>query len=443
MFDPVIFDRALIGFSLAVHIILAVMGIAIPVIVSAAEFIGIRTGNQIYETIAKRISVALVIFFAVGTASGMLVAVELFALWPSFMVLVGQVALLTVLIEVGFFFLEAVFLAIYIYGWDSFKNRYAHWAMSIPVIIGAGGSAMMITMLNAFMNTPVGFNIQNYLATGTLSGINPLAVFNGPSTWVEVSHVLSTSYFTGAMIVAAYLAYRMLRAKRDSKVYEYHAKALRIALAISAIAIIFTIYTGINSITAMYAQQPEKYAAMEADLIPQSHAPEYIGGLYINGTLQYYIPIPDMQSVLATGSPNGTVPGLSSYPQSTWPPLIIHPLFDLMVILGFALGGFFALVAILYLLRRTPLKVRPILWLTLVAGSLSVLLLEAGWIVDELGRQPWIIYGVMTVNQAANYSQSVVPITIVLMAVYIIVVPFTLYVLKKVFDGRPLEKELR
>ena len=442
MLPVVVIDRALMGFSLAVHIILASIGIALPLIIAGAEFLSIKYGDRYYKTLAKRMTTVLIIFFAVGTASGIAVAIELFVLWPNFISLVGQVAILSPYLENFAFFTEAIFLAIYVYSWNKFKSRYGHLLTLIPVIIGSAATAALITVLNAFMNAPTGFDIGIFLKNGTVANVNPLAVFTGPSVGVEVWHVLSTTYFSGLFIFAAYFAYRLLIAK-DEEVKNYYRKALALTMIFVTIATIASIFSGVQSISSLYSRQPEKYAAIEGDLVPTAHAPEYIGGLFINGSYKYYLTIPDLQSILASGNASGVVPGLSLYAQSSWPPLFdIHLMFDIMVLGGFGIGIFIFIVVALLLLKREPYEKKSILYLIILSGILALLLLEIGWVMSETARQPWIVYNVMTVDQAANYSESGFPILIALVLFYVAVIPLSLIVLRRVLGRRPLRDEL-
>lgn len=441
MLTVVPFDRFTMGFALSVHIVLAVIGIIIPLIILLAEYIGTKYNDKYYLTLAKRLTLGLVIFFAVGTASGMLVAANLLFLWPKFMALVSQVAILPVYIEVFAFFMESIFLALYIYSVNEFHGKYGHMLLMLVVVIGAGASGALITILNSFMNTPVGFNIQNYLSTGVITNIAPLATFTAPAVAIEVPHVLATSYFVGAMIFLAYFSYRFLKAAKDKEKI-YYQKALKLVFAIALVGVVFAIITGILSINSLSTLQPEKYAAIELNPNTTAHAPEVIFGYLAGNSVQGGLSIPDLQSVLDGGSPSAVVPGLNSYPQSMWPPLFIHGLFDFMVGTGFGLGAFLFVIFVLHLLKKPVLQNKIVLSLFILSGFLSVAVLEMGWLVDEFGRQPWIIYNVMTVDQAANPSSGIIPIAVLIVILYIVVIPFTLYVLKKIFDKRPLGGEL-
>ncbi len=436
MLSPIIFDRFTMGFSLSVHIVLAVIGIALPVIIAIAEFIGIRRHDAHYRVMAKRLSTVLIVLFAIGTASGMVVAIELFFLWPVFFQLVANVAILPLYAEVFAFFTEAIFLAMYFYAPPRLKDTYWHVLMMCMAALGAVASAVFITMINAFMNTPVGFNIQSYLSTGVLSGLHPFMVFNSPSTLLEVAHVVSSSYFAGAFIFLGYFAIKLLGAykRNNAMVVSYYTKALKLTFALALIATGFAVLTGIMSISQLYHIQPEKYAALEADLVPHAFAAENLFNV---------VQIPDMQSILATGSPSGMVPGLSEFPTSTWPPyLILHDMFDFMVFIGIGIGIFLVLVLLAILLKRKPFSSRAILILLAVSSAFAVILLEDGWVLAEVGRQPWIIYNVMTVSSAANMSQSIIPIAAAIVAFYIAAIPAILYLLKRIFAARSLDGEL-
>jgi len=436
-----VFDRILTGYSLSVHILLASLGLILPIVILLAEYLSIKFNDKHFEVFAKRLTIVFTILFALGAASGTLVALELLLVWPKFMALVSQVAILPVYTEVFAFFLESIFIGIYIYSWNKFKNRKMHILAGIPIVIGAALSAVFITMLNAFMNTPVGFNIATYLKNGTITNVMPLAVFSTPSTLLEVNHVVATAYFAGTFILIAYLAFMLIRTNDENK-KTYYKKALRLMLILAIIFTTYAIVTGLWSISALPNFQPEKFAAIEGNFYPQAYAPERLGGIPVNGTLKYYINLPDLQSILLTGSASGNVPGLSSYPKSTWPPLIIHFMFDLLFGSAMLVGLILAIVVLLAILKKKPLDNKFALKLLIIAGILATFALEDGWVMEELGRQPWIIYNVMLVTQAANYTQGISPIAVFILAFYVAVVPPTIFVIWKIMKKRPLEQEL-
>ncbi len=468
MVNLVLFDAGLMGYSLAVHILLVTVGMTLPIIMSIAEFVSIKYKVKIYDVLAKRLANALIIFFAVGTASGVVVAIELFVLWPKFISVLGQVGILPLYMEVFAFFTEAIFLGIYIYFWNKFKSRIRHWLLSVFIAIGAVMSGVFITMINAFMNTPKGFNIPYYLSTSKIIDVNPFAVLNTPTTWVEIGHVIGSTIFAGSAFFLAYFAYKLLKTKGTER--EYYKKAAKIAAAIVIIAIILTVILGIESITALMVYQPEKFAALEMNFNSGPHVAEVLGGFLVNNKTVDSINIAGLMSFLATGKFNGVIASndsLLSYAKSTWPPVsVVHNTFDTMVAIGVLIGIIMVIFLIIWLLNVNKIRNKfksnkffskllsrkifsdpfdnpLILKVLIVIGVLAAFLLEDGWVTDEVGRQPWIIYNVMTVSAAANTSPSVIPVGIAIIFFYILVLPATVLFVRRVMKKRDLNKELR
>ncbi|MDE1768290.1 MAG: cytochrome ubiquinol oxidase subunit I, partial [Candidatus Micrarchaeota archaeon] len=282
-----------------------------------------------------------------------------------------------------------------------------------------------------------------YRHNGTLTDIRPFAVFSAPAATIEVPHVLSTVYFAGSATIMAYFAL-MLMLSKDRKRKEYYGKALRLAFGVCMVAVVFAIITGVLSIESLMTLQPEKYAAIEINVNTTANAPEIIGGTIVNGTVQgAWLIIPTLQSLLAGGTASAVVPGLSQFPRSTWPPLFIHTLFDLMVMFGFGIGGVLALLLVMHLLKVRVFDMKIVQIILVLIGCAAIFILEAGWIVDEVGRQPWIIYNVMAVSQAANQSQTSGLLAILIIIAYAVILPITYFVIRAVFSKRPLDKELR
>lgn len=466
MVNLVIFDAGLMGYSLAVHILLVTVGMTLPIIMSIAEYISIKHKSKIYDVMAKRLANALIIFFAVGTASGVVVAVELFVLWPKFISVLGQVGILPLYMEVFAFFTEAVFLGVYIYFWNKFKNRMRHWVLSVFISIGAVMSGVFITMINAFMNTPKGFNIPYYLSTGKIIDVNPLAVLNTPTTWLEIGHVVGSTIFAGSAFFLAYFAYKLLKTKGIER--DFYKKAAKIAAAIVIISIILTVIIGIQSISNLMVYQPEKFAALEMNFNSGPHVSEVLGGFLVNNKTVDAIKIPGLMSFLATYNFNGVIAAndsLSAYPPNTWPPVtVVHNTFDVMVGLGVLIGIIMIIFLIIWILNIGNIKQRftgktmrrilsnkifsdpfdnpLVLKVLIVIGVLAAFLLEDGWVTAEVGRAPWIIYNVMTIAQSANTSSTVIPVGIAMIIFYILVLPFTIYFVRKTLSKRDLKSEL-
>ena len=440
MVNVVNFDRFFFAFSIGSHVLLVTLTIALAFFISVVEFLGIRKRDQDYEILARRMSKALIIIFAIGTASGTMIAIELFALFPKFMDVVGQVAILPFYAEVFAFFLESIALVMYFYFWDRFKNRYTHWVLSLFVTIGTTLSAIFITMINSWMNTPNGFNLAAFKTSGVLSNINPFAVFNTTSTWSEEFHVVTTTFAAGSFAILAYFLLKIL--KSDGKFIPMLKKGAVVAASTAAASIILAGLSGTLTASMLITVQPLKYAAIELNLFKTStSAPEMIGGILINGIPKFYITIPHLQNLLAFPLTlgKGTVPGLYEFNPSTWPPLFIHLTFDVMVLGGTLIGLFMFFLILFLILRKNPLERKFFIYGGVIAGILAELVYDSGWVTDEVGRQPWIIYNEMTVTQAANTSPSIIPLGIGIMIFYIVVIPFSIYYIARVmrFDEVP------
>ena len=436
------FDRFLMGFTLGSHILIVTMSIGFSILISLAEFLAIRWKDPYYEAMARRFTKAFVIFFAVGTASGAVLAVELFALWPSFMVVVGKVDILPFYYEVFAFLLESIALVLYFYYWDNFKNRYKHWALSVMVAVGTVMSAVFITLINAWMNTPSGFNIPYYLKTGILSNINPIAAVLTPSGFYEDAHVVTATIAAGVSLIGTYLAYSFIRAKTEDGRILYR-KGFNMVAIVGLISIALAGISGSSAASLLITLQPLKYAAIELNLHSSTSAAETIGGIYSSGKILYYLSIPHLQSLLAFPLTlgKGTVPGLDQFPVNIWPPLFIHLTFDTMVGGGF-LVGLFALYLAWRLFRKKSITTTLPLYGMVVSGLLLVLVYDSGWVTDEVGRQPWIIYNVMTVQSAANTSPSIIPLGIAIIIFYLLVVPFCFYFAYRILKNEAVQTEV-
>ena len=440
------FVRFLFAFTIGSHILLVSTSISLSILISAAEFISIRRGDKVYGALARRLTKVFVISFGVGTASGIVLAVELVTLFPTFMTLVSQTGVILLFyFEMFAFFLEILALVLYVYYWDSFRNRYVHWATSLFVIAGTLLSAVLITMVNAWMNTPNGFDIATFTSRGLVSGVQPWAVFLTPSTVAEVFHVLPTTVLAGSMTIGSFFAYWFLKS-RDAGEKEMYGKALKIVGVIGIATILLSVITGAGEISTLLTAQPLKFAALEANPTPGTNLPEKLFGGVVSGSPPTFaggIIIPGAQSFLAKLETGKTsLPGLSSYPMSTWPPLLVHTTFDTMVVGGMALGAFFLLYLVALLLKRRPYEAKFFLYLQIPAAVLAVLVYLLGWATDEIGRQPWIVYNVMTVAQAANTSTSMFVPGILIMLFYVLVLPTTFYFYARIFRQSDGQKEV-
>ena len=429
------FDRFMFAFTIASHITLVTTSIALIVIIVLAEFLSIRRADPYFGDLAKRLTKVFTISFGVGTASGIVMAVELVTLFPAFVTVGAQTGVIELFyFEVFAFFLETLFLVLYVYYASAFRGKWTHLIVGSIVAAGTLISAVLIVAVNAWMNTPNGLNVPAFLQglqSGQLkvTGVNPWAPFSTPSTFGEIAHVLSTTVFTGSMIIGGYFAYRLVRYKKaDEKVLL--TKGLRLTWVTSIVTLILAGISGSNEMATLLQYQPLKYAALDKNMNPGTGLPEHFFG----------ITIPALQGMLAkfeTGITN--LPGLSQFPQADWPPLYVNATFDLMVLGAFLAGGYFLLYIFGWILKKKPFESRMLLYFQIVAAIGSYLVYQFGWITDEVGRQPWIVYGVVPVSAAANQSTSLVIPGILIMAFYIVLVPTTFYFFIRVFNsgGKP------
>lgn len=399
--EDLVAARAQMGMSLAFHIIFAVVGIAMPLLMVIAECCWVKTGKDVYLILAKRWAKGTAIFFAVGAVSGTVLSFELGLLWPKFMEFAGPIIGLPFALEGFAFFTEAIFLGIYLYGWKLVSPK-AHILAGFIVALSGMLSGIFVVIANAWMNTPAGFRLVPGVP-GQLpvpSSIDPIAAMMTPAALPQCVHMTLAAYAATAFAVAGIHAFMSLR--NDTA---FHRAALSITLAVAATAGILTPVSG-DLVAQMVAHfQPVKLAAMEGLFDTERGAGLHIGGIPDEKAEQTYfaIDIPYALSLLAFHNPTAEVRGLKAFPRDQWPnTLVVHLAFDAMVGCGTAM----ALVGTWYLWlvwrkRNNPLP-RSFLMVTSLAGPLGILAVEAGWFVTEMGRQPWVIHGVMRTKEAVT-----------------------------------------
>ncbi len=438
----VTFDRFLFAFTVASHIILVSTSIGLIVIICVAQFLSIRYNDKYYGNLAHRLTKVFAISFGVGTASGVVMAVELTALFPRFMTLVSETGAIGLFYaEVFAFFLETICLVVYVYYSDAFKNLYAHWFVGVLIAAGTIMSAILITTVNAWMNTPNGFNESVYMQSGTVTGVSVWAPFFNPSAFAEIAHVLSTTVFAGCMLIGSYFAYRYLR-YHDPVETAVLGRGLKIVWITSIITLVLAGITGSNEMATLLKLQPLKYAVFDANTSPGTGLPERLFGSITNGQFVGGITIPGVQGFLAAFETGTTaLPGMSQFPPSDWPPTIIHYTFDLMVLGGFLAAGFLLIWLIGLVIKKKPFESRTFLLMQIIAGLGSLIVYELGWVSDELGRQPWIVYNVLHVSQAANVSTGLFLPGVFIIAFYIVLVPTTFYFYTRVFHSKLSNEE--
>jgi len=385
------------GTSLAFHIVFAAVGVAMPLMMVIAEWRWLRTRAPEYLDLARRWAKGTAILFAVGAVSGTVISFELGLLWPRFMRFAGPIIGMPFSLEGFAFFTEAIFLGIYLYGWERVGPRL-HLASGV-VVAGSGAlSAFFVTLANAWMNHPAGFD----LVLGRPTGVDPVAAMFPPGWEHEVVHVLLSCYAATGFAVAGIHALGLRRAPSD----RFHRAALAIALAVGGAAALLQPVSGDLSARTVARDQPVKLAALEGQFRTERGAPLRLGGIpdARAGATRYAVEIPAGLSLLAFHDPAAEVKGLEAFPRDTWPdPLLVHLAFQAMVGLGSLLAALS--LAALWLWWRGGWRLpagRGFLAALALAGPAGFLALEAGWLVTELGRQPFTIWGVMRTAQSVT-----------------------------------------
>lgn len=437
--DTVLIARLITAMTLGFHIIFATIGVGVPLMISLAEFIGVKKNDPHYLMLARRWVRGLVITVAVGVVTGTAIGLQLSLVWPNFMQVAGNVISLPLFLEVFAFFFEAIFLGMYLYTWDRFKKPLIHWLLSLPIIIGGGFSAVFITTVNAFMNTPDGFTTEN----GTFTAVNPLEAMLNPATPSKVFHVLSSAYLTCAALLAAIAAFMILRKKASAQGITYHKKALKLTLTVTFIFASVNLLSGDNSAKFLADHQAEKLAAAEWHFETEKNADLILFG-WLNEDKEPVgeIRIPGALSFLAHGDFSSEVTGLEEFPKDKRPPLWIHYMFDLMVMIGMILIAIPLLYLFVSKIKKWNEHNKFMLTLIAASGPLAFLAIEFGWIFAEEGRQPWIIRGYMTVEEAATSSPYIGLMFFLFLGLYIVLGTLCVITLRKMFRNNPVEEEL-
>jgi cytochrome d ubiquinol oxidase subunit I len=404
--------RQMMAFTLAFHIVLACIGVAFPAIILIANWLGLKRGDDEALQLAQRWSKAMAVTFAVGAVSGTILSFEFGLLWPRFMERFGDAFGIAFAIEGIFFFIEAIFLAVYIYGWKRLGG-WAHFWSGVPMVITGIGGAFSVVAANSWMNQPQGFALD---AAGHVVDTDPAQVMLNPATGYEVPHMILAAYMVTGFLVASIYAVGMLRGRRDRT----HRLGLLIPLTVACIAAPAQIYVGDVAARSVADHQPAKFAGFECILETGPDQTEYIGGICTDDGVKGGIGIPGLNSWLVDFSTDTVVTGLNDIPRDEWPPArtLLHLAFDTMVGIGFGLLALGVWLGIAWWRRRdipgTPWFLRAVA----VSGGAAVLAMWCGWIVTEVGRQPWIVQGHMRTSEAVTEADGIWFAFAVIVAVY-------------------------
>ncbi|BBX61380.1 cytochrome ubiquinol oxidase subunit I [Mycobacterium saskatchewanense] len=388
--------REQMAFTLGFHIILVPFGVALTTLMLIAHYRGVRHNDGAALLLARRWSKVAAVLFAVGAVSGTVLQFEMGILWPGLMKQYGPAFGFPFAIEGLFFFLEAIFVSIYIYGWGRLGTRL-HFASGVVVSIASAGGAAAVVAANGWMNRPGGITMRD----GKLVAVDPALVFFNNAFWLEFLHMLTAAYIVAGFVVAGVYATGILRGRRT----RYHQLGLLIGFVTAAGSLPVQVLLGDMIARHVYNDEPAKFAAIELLPTTASHVPETLGGVLADGKVEAGVPIPDMASQLAGFRSSTVIKGLDAIPVDVRPPdhlvNVVHLAFDTMVATTFLLLGSAVWFAWLWWRRRTSLSTnRCFLRTASVCGVISIVSMESGWVVTEVGRQPWTVVGVLLTRDA-------------------------------------------
>ncbi len=415
--------RDQMALTLGFHIILACLGVAFPTLLLIANWRAIRRDDADALRLARRWSRIIAVTFAVGAVSGTVLSFEMGLLWPGLMGRFGAAYGIPFAVEGIFFFLEAIFIAIYIYGWDRL-SPWTHFLSGIPIAVAGFGGTFSVVTANAWMNQPAGFTLG---ADGQVTDVQPLGVIFNNATWYEALHMFGAAYMVTGFLLASTYAVGRLRGRMD----RYTRLGFMIPFAVAAIATPLQIGMGDIAARAVYHDQPAKFAAMELVQRTGPDTPVTLGGVLVDGRVVGGLVIPGLGSLLAGFNTDTVVQGLDSIPAADQPPVdIVHLAWDTMLSAGFALLALAAWFGLTWLRRRDLPTSRWFYRFAAAAGVAAVVALEAGWVVTEVGRQPWVVYGLLRTTDAVTHAPGTLVSFLVVMVVYVVLGAATLIVLR-------------
>lgn len=421
--------RTLMGDSLGFHILFALLGVGLPVALSLLEWWAIRRKDQALLAEAKRLTRIALVLVVAGVVSGTIIAVQMSLVWSGLVKFGGPILGLPFMLEGYMFLLEAVFLGYYAFSWKKHQG-YRHWILSIPVVIGAVGSAFFITLVDAWMNVPGGVTVLN----GQVTDVHLWQGLLTPTAFFMISHSVVAYILATFLVIAAGYGWLLWRKKPAATAKKAAQRIVTRFVAGAAICGVLMAIIGDQQTHYLAQSQPRKFAAIE--LVPQTttHAPYIIGGeLSADGkTVEGGIRIPDLLSILTGYVPDAKVPGLNQFPRAEWPLLIVNKLFEAKMALVAVVIG----VSFLFLLAVWKFKRLAWSWLgyvaLLVAAIASAVTIELGWMVAELGRQPFAVTGYLTTAQAYNNNPGIAAWAWIFPTLYVVLFAVTIWGVRKV-----------
>jgi len=389
------YARLQMAFTLGFHIIFACIGMVMPFFMVVSHKKWLNTRDPVYLKLTKAWQKGVAIFFVTGAVSGTALSFELGMLWPEFMKHAGPVIGMPFSLEGAAFFVEAIAIGFYLYGWKKLPETF-HWITGIIIGISGVLSGILVVSANAWMNSPAGFEVVN----GEFVNIDPVAAFLNDAWLSQALHMTLAAFAATGFAVAGIHAFQILRNKRP----ELHKKAFKIAIVFGAVAALLQPISGDFSAKDVAKRQPVKLAAMEAHYETEKGAPLLIGGIVDekNKEVTHKIEIPKALSFLAFGDFDAEVKGLNDFSEEDLPPVsVVHYAFQTMVGIG-SLLMLAALIFFISLKKKSWLQNRKYWWLFAVLSPLGFIAVEAGWVVTEVGRQPWIVHNIMRTSEAVT-----------------------------------------
>ncbi len=389
------YARLQMAYTLGFHIIFACIGMVMPFFMVVSHRRWLKTRKPVYLELTKAWQRGVAIFFVTGAVSGTALSFELGMLWPEFMKHAGPVIGMPFSLEGAAFFVEAIALGFYLYGWNKISETF-HWITGIIIGISGVASGILVVSANAWMNAPTGFDVIN----GEFVNIDPVAAFFNDAWFTQALHMTLAAFAATGFAVAGIHAFQILKNNKPA----LHKEAFKIAISFGAVAALLQPLSGDLSAKDIAVRQPVKLAAMEAHYETSAGAPLYIGGIVDeeNKQVTHKIEIPKALSFLAFGDFEARVKGLNDFPEDELPPVaIVHYAFQVMVGIG-TLLMFAAIIYFVSLKKKSWWNSRKFWWLFAVLSPLGFVAVEAGWVVTEVGRQPWIIYNIMRTSEAVT-----------------------------------------
>jgi cytochrome d ubiquinol oxidase subunit I len=431
--DDLLWARELQAMSFAFHIPLVCFGVAFPALVLYVEGLWLRTGEDACLALAKRWSKAMAVLFAIGVVTGTILSFELGLLWPEFMATFGEVFGLAFGLEGFSFFIEAIFIAIYIYGWGRVPPR-THLLLGIPIVITGITGSLTVISVNGWMNHPVGFDVAR---DGSVTDVRPWSALFNPNFWHEFVHMHLAAFMVAGFLVAGVYAISWLRGDRS----RYVRTALVVPLTAAALVAPVQVMVGDWAGRTVADYQPTKLAAFEGIYRSESGAPFHIGGVYVDDEVRYGIRIPKLLSILAEHDPNARIQGLDAVPADDRPPVnVVRFAFQAMVGIGTALAALGVLYVATWWRRGRLPRSRWFYRAVIAAGPLSLVALLCGWVTTEVGRQPWVVYEVMRTERAVTNAGGLPYVFGALLVVYLGLVAIAVGLVRRLAKRPPRDE---